>query len=281
MLKFTLSSASLKMRRALIAMVAAITLIAAPLASSQSASAQEMPNFERMSSDIQSQVDSRVNQARAQVEEFFGNTRDQAWNARNDVLRELQKLNPAAAKTIQPHIDNLLNVVFPGLVQEKKAEERAARDAAARANAERANAERARAQQAAQRAEADRRARNFDTGSCPADAKVCVDIDGRRTWLQDGRGTVTYVSPSMAPGRNNPTERTPRGTFTVTRKVEDEISYEFNNAPMPYAVYFTNNGHAFHMGDPAYDSAGCVRLPGGAAERYFAHLNIGDKVYIY
>src|SRR5699024_2139206 len=54
-----------------------------------------------------------------------------------------------------------------------------------------------------------------------------------------------------------------------------------NNAPMPYAIYFTNNGHAFHMGDPAYDSAGCVRLPQQAAMRYWDNLQIGDKVFIY
>src|SRR5699024_3574052 len=72
-----------------------------------------------------------------------------------------------------------------------------------------------------------------------------------------------------------------RGTFHVNRKVKDEISYEFNNAPMPYAIYFTNYGHAFHMGDPAYDSAGCVRLPEQAALRYWNNLQIGDKVVIY
>ena len=78
-----------------------------------------------------------------------------------------------------------------------------------------------------------------------------------------------------------PGQETPKGTFTVTRKVKDEISYEFDNAPMPYAVYFTNNGHAFHQGNTYYESAGCVRLAPQDAQKYFNDLQIGDKVFIW
>ena len=69
--------------------------------------------------------------------------------------------------------------------------------------------------------------------------------------------------------------------FTVTRKVKDEISYEFGNAPMPYAVYFTNNGHAFHQGTTNVQSAGCVRMDRKSAQTFFNYLQPGDKVYIY
>ncbi|WP_460490695.1 L,D-transpeptidase, partial [Corynebacterium nasicanis] len=119
---------------------------------------------------------------------------------------------------------------------------------------------------------------NFNYGPCPRDAKVCVDIDGRRTWLQNANGKY-YGPVNHAPGK--PGEETPRGTFRVTRKVKDEVSYIFNNAPMPYAVYFTNNGHAFHQGNIAYESAGCVRLNQQDAQKYFADLHVGDKVFIY
>ena len=67
----------------------------------------------------------------------------------------------------------------------------------------------------------------------------------------------------------------------MTRKVKDEISYEFDNAPMPYAVYFTNNGHAFHEGSTNVQSAGCVRLSHDAAKFFFENLQVGDVVYIY
>lgn len=113
---------------------------------------------------------------------------------------------------------------------------------------------------------------------CPATARACVDLSGNRTWLQQD-GELIYGPTIMSHGK--PGQETPRGTFTVTRKVKDEISREFNNAPMPYAVYFTNNGHAFHEGNTDVQSAGCVRLPHDAAVFFFENLQVGDVVYIY
>ena len=94
---------------------------------------------------------------------------------------------------------------------------------------------------------------------------------------QDGK--LLYGPTVMSHGK--PGQETPKGTFTVTRKVKDEISYEFDNAPMPYAVYFTNNGHAFHEGSTNVQSAGCVRLSHDAAKFFFENLQVGDVVYIY
>ena len=113
---------------------------------------------------------------------------------------------------------------------------------------------------------------------CPATARACVDLSGNRTWLQQD-GKLLYGPTVMSHGK--PGQETPKGTFTVTRKVKDEISYEFDNAPMPYAVYFTNNGHAFHEGSTNVQSAGCVRLSHDAAKFFFENLQVGDVVYIY
>ncbi len=113
---------------------------------------------------------------------------------------------------------------------------------------------------------------------CPETARACVDLAGNRTWLQQD-GKLLYGPTVMSHGK--PGQETPKGTFTVTRKVKDEISHEFNNAPMPYAVYFTNNGHAFHEGSTDVQSAGCVRLPHDAAKFFFENLQVGDVVYIY
>ena len=113
---------------------------------------------------------------------------------------------------------------------------------------------------------------------CPDTARACVDLSGNRTWLQQD-GKLLYGPTVMSHGK--PGQETPKGTFTVTRKVKDEISYEFNNAPMPYAVYFTNNGHAFHQGTTDTQSAGCVRLNPDAAKFFFENLQVGDVVYIY
>ena len=50
---------------------------------------------------------------------------------------------------------------------------------------------------------------------------------------------------------------------------------------MPYSVYFTNNGHAFHQGDPNVMSHGCIHLASPHAANFFNALNVGDRIYIY
>jgi hypothetical protein len=58
---------------------------------------------------------------------------------------------------------------------------------------------------------------------------------------------------------------TPVGTFTPSRLSKVHYSREWDNAPMPHAIFFTDAGHAIHgsratnhLGSPA--SHGCVRL---------------------
>ena len=118
----------------------------------------------------------------------------------------------------------------------------------------------------------------FDYGECPPAARACVDLDGERAWLQEN-GEVTYGAVPI--GQGGPGYETPRSEFHVTRKVKDEVSYIYDMEPMPYAVYFTNSGHAFHEGDPNGDSHGCVRLPPGDAEVFFDSLDVYDLVHIY
>lgn len=118
----------------------------------------------------------------------------------------------------------------------------------------------------------------FDHGDCPPDARACVDLDGERAWLQE-KGEVTYDAVPI--GQGGPGYETPRDTFHVSRKVEFDVSLAFDNAPMPFSVYFTNQGHAFHEGDPEGDSHGCVRLPEGVAEHFYNELEVYDKIVIY
>lgn len=118
----------------------------------------------------------------------------------------------------------------------------------------------------------------FDYGDCPPAARACVDLDGERAWLQRD-GEVTYGAVPI--GQGGPGYDTPRASFHVSRKVVDDVSYVFDMAPMPYAVYFTDVGHAFHEGDPEGESHGCVRLAPGDAEIYFNELQVGDLIHIY
>jgi hypothetical protein len=58
---------------------------------------------------------------------------------------------------------------------------------------------------------------------------------------------------------------TPDGEFQAFRMERDHFSREWDDAPMPYSIFFTQEGHAIHgsydvkhLGRPA--SHGCVRL---------------------
>jgi lipoprotein-anchoring transpeptidase ErfK/SrfK len=67
---------------------------------------------------------------------------------------------------------------------------------------------------------------------------------------------------------------TPSGSYTPFRMEPDHYSKEWDDAPMPHAIFFTPGGHAIHgsphtnsLGRPV--SHGCVRLaPDNAAKLY-------------
>ena len=242
-------------------------LLSAPVA--PVASAQEAPGSAEQLSSASStgSLDAFVVQVNATFQAIGENNdraaRDAAWNTRTSLRQQadgLGVLNPTLPEQAKLAIDGAVESMFPGLIAErtpKPAPAPAPEPVAAAAPAA---------------------APAFDYGPCPKDAKVCVDIDGRRSWLQSG-GEMYYQAATIGPGA--PGSETPRGTFWVNRKVKDEISYEFNNAPMPFATYFTYNGIAFHEGNPGYLSNGCVRMYRADAERYFNDLQIGDKVFVY
>lgn len=119
---------------------------------------------------------------------------------------------------------------------------------------------------------------DVDTSRCAPSARVCVDRENHKSWLQEN-GHVSYGPVTVSTGKAG--EETPAGTFHVTRKVKDEISHEFHDAPMPNSVYFTDNGHAFHADDPAVASNGCVHLTYQDSQVYFDTLQIGDEVNIF
>ena len=189
-------------------------------------------------------------------------TRQGAWDTRNSLNSQAGTLPPDAAQAVQGAVDGAVNGMFPGLIQE--------REAAIRAENERRAA--AEAQSSAPQSS------DFDRGPCPATARACVDLAGQRTWLQKD-GNVEYGPITMSSGAQG--WETPRGTHKVSRKVKDEISREFHNAPMPYSVYFTNTGVAFHAGRVDWLSHGCIHLNHDDAVTYFNSLKPGDVVFVY
>ena len=106
----------------------------------------------------------------------------------------------------------------------------------------------------------------------PARADIVVNIDKttqRMTVAVDG--TPRYDWP-VSTGRAG--YDTPNGTFKINRMDADHLSQEWDNAPMPHAMFFDMRGHAIHgffdvkhLGLPV--SHGCVRIsPEHAAELY-------------
>ncbi len=112
---------------------------------------------------------------------------------------------------------------------------------------------------------------------CAPTARACVDLSTQQTWLQEN-GHVVYGPVPISSGK--PAAPTPTGTFQVQWKDVDHRSSEFDNAPMPYSVFFTLNGVAFHQGSLERSSNGCVHLSTSAAPKYFGSLAPGDEVQV-
>jgi hypothetical protein len=103
----------------------------------------------------------------------------------------------------------------------------------------------------------------------PARADLLIQIDKaaqRMTVSADGETLYTWpVSTGIA------RYDTPNGAYTPFRKEKEHYSQEWDDAPMPYSIFFTMKGHAIHgtnhkgLGHPA--SHGCVRLSVGNAAK--------------
>jgi hypothetical protein len=99
------------------------------------------------------------------------------------------------------------------------------------------------------------------TGSAQAAVSILVDKNAQQMTVSVD-GVQRYTWPVSS---GNPSHETPNGSFKTFRMEEDHYSKEFDDAPMPNAIFFTKQGHAIHgtdavgrLGSPA--SHGCVRL---------------------
>jgi hypothetical protein len=111
---------------------------------------------------------------------------------------------------------------------------------------------------------------------CDAGVDACIDLSANQSWLLND-GAVSYGPVPITHGQ--PGWETPPGTFSVGWKDIDHKSSEFNNAPMPFSVFF-NGGIAFHEGSLTQKSHGCIHLSMAAAEAYYNALPVGAKVQV-
>jgi hypothetical protein len=97
----------------------------------------------------------------------------------------------------------------------------------------------------------------------PASAEVLISVDKgeqRMTVTVDGQPRYTWPVSTGAESYD-----TPSGSHRPFRMERTHFSREFDDAPMPNAIFFTGQGHAIHgtnhtrqLGNAA--SHGCVRL---------------------
>jgi hypothetical protein len=98
-------------------------------------------------------------------------------------------------------------------------------------------------------------------GPARADILIAVDKSAQRmTVTVDGQPLYVWPVSTGAPGYD-----TPSGEFKPFRMEREHFSREWDDAPMPHSIFFTQQGHAIHgsnhvkaIGTPA--SHGCVRL---------------------
>jgi hypothetical protein len=119
---------------------------------------------------------------------------------------------------------------------------------------------------------------------CTKTARACVDLAKQQAWLIDATAEITTGPVALSSG--GPGEETPIGTFTVRWKDKTHVSKEYKNpqgqpAPMPYSVFFTPGGVAFHGGSVTRASAGCVHLDDADAQTFYNTLKLGDQVQVH
>ena len=106
-----------------------------------------------------------------------------------------------------------------------------------------------------------------------AQAKVAITVDKDAQQMTVAVDGVERYRWPVSSGL--PSYETPNGSFRAFRMEEDHYSKEFDDAPMPHAIFFTKVGHAIHgtnsenrLGSPA--SHGCVRLSRANASTLYA-----------
>lgn len=101
----------------------------------------------------------------------------------------------------------------------------------------------------------------FHPGAAWAEILIKINKSTQRmSVLQSGQELYNWPVSTGAPGYS-----TPSGSFKAFRMEAEHFSKEWDDAPMPHSIFFTQNGiavhgtyEAKHLGSPV--SHGCVRL---------------------
>jgi lipoprotein-anchoring transpeptidase ErfK/SrfK len=111
-----------------------------------------------------------------------------------------------------------------------------------------------------------------NNASAQAGSQILINIDKSRQEMSVFVDGIEKYTWPVSTGRRG--YSTPSGTYTPTSMNEIWYSKQWDNSPMPHAIFFMKDGHAIHgshevknLGKPA--SHGCVRIsPANAAVLY-------------
>ena len=97
--------------------------------------------------------------------------------------------------------------------------------------------------------------------AAPARASLLITVDkSAQQMTVTVDGDPRYIWP-VSTGREG--YDTPAGQYTPFRMEKDHFSREWDDAPMPYSIFFTKQGHAIHGTnhkiDGSPESHGCAR----------------------
>lgn len=116
-----------------------------------------------------------------------------------------------------------------------------------------------------------------DTGVAPGTLLIWIDLERQlisifRAGHEIGTSVILYGAGDHP---------TPLGRFSILRKDRDYHSRSYD-APMPYALFVTDDGVALHASPQGVGRAthGCIGLPERFAKLVFDNSSIGDKVTI-
>jgi lipoprotein-anchoring transpeptidase ErfK/SrfK len=108
--------------------------------------------------------------------------------------------------------------------------------------------------------------------------RVVISLSDQMAYLY--RGDMLMAATTISSGRED--KPTPTGIFSVFNKTPMYRSKKYDNAPMPFALFFDPAGialHAGYVGDEP-NSHGCVHLPLGFAKKLYSIIDLGTPVYI-
>jgi lipoprotein-anchoring transpeptidase ErfK/SrfK len=117
-----------------------------------------------------------------------------------------------------------------------------------------------------------------DVPASAGDERVVISLGDQLAYLYRGNELMAVASVSSGTdGRESPA-----GVFQILNKTPMHRSKKYDNAPMPFAQFFTDYGIALHAGaNPGYPAShGCIRLPSAFAKKLYGVTEVGTPVLV-